>query len=95
MLSIIILIVSFHRYRQDHHHHPVTTTTTTTTTTIIIIIISSSITTTIIINIGSLSNNDGDGYENVTQKVKPRCFKLHPAYSISFNSSNVGNFLWS
>ena len=28
-------------------------------------------------------------------KVKPRCFKLHPAYSISFNSSNVGNFLWS
>ena len=41
---------------------------------------------------GSLSNNDSDGYENVTWKVKPCCFKLYRAYSISFNSSNVGNF---
>ena len=41
---------------------------------------------------GSLSYHDGDGYENVTWKVKSRCFKLYPAYSISFNSSNVGNF---
>ena len=45
--------------------------------------------------IGSLSNNDGDGYENVTYKVKSRCFKLHRAYSISFDSSNAGNFFWS
>ena len=27
--------------------------------------------------IGSLSNNDGKGGENVTQKVNSRCFKLH------------------
>ena len=44
---------------------------------------------------GSLSNNDGDSFENVTAKVTLRCFKLHRAYSISFNSSNVGNFFWS
>ena len=44
--------------------------------------------------LGSLGNNDGDGYENVTQKVKSRCFKLYRAYSFSFNSSNVDNFLW-
>ena len=42
-----------------------------------------------------LSNNDGDGYENVTWKTKSRCFKLYRAYSISFNSSNLGNFIWS
>ena len=41
--------------------------------------------------LGSLNNNDGDGYE----KVKSRCFKLYCAYSISFNSSNVGHFVWS
>ena len=37
--------------------------------------------------IGRLSNNDGDvdGYEL-------RCLKLYRDYSISFNSSNVGNF---
>ena len=39
----------------------------------------------------ALSKNDGGGYENVTYKVKKRCFKLYLAYSISFNSSNVGN----
>ena len=41
--------------------------------------------------LGSLSKNDSGGYENVTEKVKKRCFKLYLAYSISFNSSNVGN----
>ena len=47
--------------------------------------------------IGSLSNNesDGYGYENVTQKVNLRFLKLYRARSISFNSSNVGNFFWS
>ena len=41
-------------------------------------------------------NNDSDVYrENVTLKVKSRCFKLYHAYSISFNSTNVGNFFWS
>ena len=39
--------------------------------------------------IGSLSNNDGEGFENVTKTVKSRCFKLYRAYSISFTSSNV------
>ena len=42
-----------------------------------------------------LSNIDGDGYENVTWKVNSRCFKLYCAYSISFNSSKVGNLFWS
>ena len=45
--------------------------------------------------IGSLRNNDGDGYENVTWKVNSGCFKLNNAYSVSFNSSNVGSFFWS
>ena len=35
------------------------------------------------------SNNDGHGYQNVTQKVNSPCFKLYRAYSISFNSPNV------
>ena len=35
--------------------------------------------------IGSLSNNDGDGYENVTTKVNSPYLKLYHAYSISFN----------
>ena len=44
--------------------------------------------------VGSLSNNDSDGYENITYElVNSRCLKLYRAYSISFNSSNVGNFL--
>ena len=46
-------------------------------------------------SVGSLINNDGDGYENVTQKVKSRYFKLYRAYSIWLNSSNIDKFLWS
>ena len=45
--------------------------------------------------LGSLSNNDGDVYENVTSvklKVNSRYFQLYRAYSNSFNSSNVGKF---
>ena len=42
--------------------------------------------------LGSLRKNDGDGYATSLKKVKSRCFKLYRAYSISFNSSNVGNF---
>ena len=41
----------------------------------------------------SLSNNDGDGYENVTLKGNSRCFKLFCAYYISIKSSNVGHVL--
>ena len=44
---------------------------------------------------GSLSNNDGDGYKNVTSKVNSHRFKLYRAYSISFTSSNVGKCFWS
>ena len=43
----------------------------------------------------SLSDNDGDGYENDTLKVNSPCFKLYRAYSISFISSNVGNIFLS
>ena len=39
----------------------------------------------------ALSNNNGDGYKNVTQKVKSRCLKLYRAHSISFNSSYASN----
>ena len=44
--------------------------------------------------IESLSNKEGDGYgnENVTQKVNLRFLNLYRACSISFNSSNLGNF---
>ena len=45
--------------------------------------------------IGSLSKNDGEGFENVTKTVKSRCFKLYRAYSISFTSSNVDKCFWS
>ena len=45
--------------------------------------------------IESLSNKEGDGYENVTQKVNSHFLKLYRACSISFNSSNVGKFFWS
>ena len=45
--------------------------------------------------LGSLSNSEGDGYENVTYEVESRCVKLYGAYFISFVSSNVGNDFWS
>ena len=41
-------------------------------------------------SIKNLSNNNIDGYENVTSKVNSRYFKLYCTYSNSFNSSNVG-----
>ena len=46
----------------------------------------------VLVIVGSLSNNDGDGYENVTYEVNSRCLKLYRAYSMLFNSSNVGKF---
>ena len=45
--------------------------------------------------LGSLSNNDGDDYKNVTWKVNSHRFKLYRAYSILFTSSNVGKCFWS
>ena len=44
-------------------------------------------------SLGSLSNNDGDGNENVTLKGNSRCFKLYRADYISIKSSNVGHVL--
>ena len=44
-----------------------------------------------LLSIGSLSNNEGDGYENVTEKVKLLCLKPYLAYSMS----NDGNCFWS
>ena len=46
--------------------------------------------------LGSLSNSDRDGYENVTfKKSEFALLKICRAYSVSFNSSNVGKFFWS
>ena len=45
--------------------------------------------------LGSLSNKDGDGDGDVTQKGNSHCFKLYRAYSISFSLSNVGKFFWN
>ena len=46
--------------------------------------------------LGSLSNSDRDGYENVAFKTSEfALLKICRAYSISFNSSNVGKFFWS
>ena len=45
--------------------------------------------------VGSLSNNDGNDYKNITSKVNSLCFKLYLTYSISFNSANNGEFFWS
>ena len=45
--------------------------------------------------VGSLRNNDGEGYEIVTWKVNLRCFKHYRAYSISFSSSYGGKCFWS
>ena len=45
--------------------------------------------------VGSLSNNEGNDYKNITSKVNSLCFKLYLTYSISFNSANNGEFFWS
>ena len=52
----------------------------------------SSFAVTVSVIIESLSNENGNSIENVTQKVNSRCFKLHRSYCNSFNSSNVGVF---
>ena len=44
-----------------------------------------------LLTIGSLSNTEGDGYENVTEKVNLLCLKPYLAYSMS----NDGNSFWS
>ena len=48
-----------------------------------------------VVIVGSLSNNDGNGYKNITSKVNSLCCKLYFTFSISFNSANNGAFFWS
>ena len=77
----------YHGHRHCHHHHNIIVIN------IVIVIVTIRLSSSSLLR--SLNNDDGDGYENVTYKVKSRCFKLYRAYSISFNSSNVGKFFWS
>ena len=49
-------------------------------------ILSSFAVTAVSVIIESLSNEDGNGIENVTQKVNSHRFKLHRSYCNSFNS---------
>ena len=45
---------------------------------------------TVHILIGTLRSEDGDGRENVVEKVNSRSFNLHRDYSKSLTLSNVG-----
>ena len=45
--------------------------------------------------IGTLSDEDVDGSENLTKKMNLRPFKLYRVYLEPLNSSNVGDFSWS
>ena len=44
--------------------------------------------------IGTLSNDDDDGSENVAKKTNLRSFKLNLVYLDPLNMSNVGDFTW-
>ena len=45
--------------------------------------------------LGTLSNYDDDGSENITKKKNMRPFKLYRVYLEALNSSNVGDVSWS
>ena len=45
--------------------------------------------------LGTLSNNDDYGGENMTKNMNLRPFKLYRVYLEPLNSSNVGDFSWS
>ena len=47
------------------------------------------------ISIGSLTNDDDDGSENVAKKINLRPFKLYRVYVDPLNLSNAGDFSWS
>ena len=51
----------------------------------------------IVMMIGTLSNYDDDGSENITKKMNLRHFKLYRVYLEPLNSSNVyvGDVSWS
>ena len=45
--------------------------------------------------LGTLSNDDDDGSENVAKKMNLRSFKLNRVYLDPLNMSNAGDFSWS
>ena len=45
--------------------------------------------------LGTLSNDDDDGSENVGKKMNLRSFKFHRVYLDPRNMSNAGDFSWS
>ena len=45
--------------------------------------------------IGTLSNDDDDGSENVDKKMNLRSFKLNRVYLDPLNMSSTGDFSWS
>ena len=47
------------------------------------------------LTLGTLSNDDDDGSENVAKKMNLRSFKLNHLYLDPINMSNVGDFSWS
>ena len=44
--------------------------------------------------LGTLSNDDDNGSENVAKKMNFRSFKLNRVYLHPLNVSNAGNFSW-
>ena len=44
--------------------------------------------------LGTLSNDDDNGSENVAKKMNFRSFKLYRVYLDPLNVSNAGNFSW-
>ena len=45
--------------------------------------------------LGTLSNDDDDGSENVAKEMNLRSFKLNRVYLDQLNMSNAGDFSWS
>ena len=45
--------------------------------------------------LGTLSNDDDDGSENVAKKMNLRSFKLNRVYLDLLNMPNAGDFSWS
>ena len=45
--------------------------------------------------LGTLSEDDDDGSENVSKKMNLRSFKLNRVYLDPLNMSNAGDFSWS
>ena len=46
-------------------------------------------------SLGTLSNNDDDGSENVAKKMNLHSFKLNRVHLDPLNMSNAGDFSWS